>query len=707
MKKISLLLLSLTLLPIAPVAPTQARTVPPRPPQDSVCAGIVELATDHADVQMLVKLIEKYKIELPLGISLSGKTVTHYELAMVLQAIAGQVGEIQPSEQRALVTLQNKYGQVLESSSDWRANQGMASGRVRMQGGASGGIFSGYDRLHTRLPGKAVPPAASVAPAAASVAPAVSPSPITPPPQPSLQAAPAPAEFKTNGKLKGEAIFTEPAKRPNGILSDNPIREQKQPGNTEGYSPIEENPFLRPSSNPLSTFSIDVDTASYSNIRRFISQKQVPPKDAVRVEELINYFPYSYATPKDDKPFSVNTAVSNTPWNPKHKLVQIGLKGKQLETPPPSNLVFLIDVSGSMGQPNKLPLVKQSMCLLAQQLAPQDKVSMVVYAGNAGLVLPPTSGADKTKIMQAIDKLEAGGSTAGGAGIELAYKKAQESFIKGGNNRVILATDGDFNVGASSDAEMVRLIEQKRDKGIFLTVLGFGTGNYKDSKMEALADKGNGNYAYIDTLLESRKVLVNDIRGTLFTIAKDVKIQVEFNPNKVQAYRLIGYENRALRDQDFNDDTKDAGEIGSGHSVTALYEVVPAGIPLDVKIPAIDDLKYQKVDPSKGGSQSDELMQVKLRYKAPQDSSSQLITQVIKDELTPSSADANFSAAIALFGMVLRDSQHKGQGQISDVLKLAEQGKGEDMAGYRSEFIRLVERYATIAPKQTAQDPKQ
>jgi Ca-activated chloride channel homolog len=701
MKKISLLLLSLTLLPIAPI---QARTVPPMPPQDSVCAGIVELATDHADVQMLVKLIEKYKIELPLGLSLSGKTVTHYELAMVLQAIAQQVSDLQPSEQRALVTLENKYGQVLTSSRDWRANKGMAGGRVRQQGGFAGNPYLGRVPL-PKQPSTSIATPSNIA-TAQSVAP-ISPSPITPPPQPSLQAAPAPAEFKTNGKLKGEAIFTEPTKRPAGIFSDDPIREQKQPGNTEGYSPIEENPFLRPSSNPLSTFSIDVDTASYSNVRRFISQKQVPPKDAVRVEELINYFPYSYAAPKDDKPFSVNTAVSNTPWNPKHKLVQIGVKGKQLETPPPSNLVFLIDVSGSMGQPNKLPLVKQSMCLLTQQLAPQDKVSIVVYAGNAGLVLPPTSGADKTKIMQAIDKLEAGGSTAGGAGIELAYKKAQESLIKGGNNRVILATDGDFNVGASSDAEMVRLIEQKRDKGIFLTVLGFGSGNYKDSKMESLADKGNGNYAYIDTLLESRKVLVNDIRGTLFTIAKDVKIQVEFNPNKVQAYRLIGYENRALRDQDFNDDTKDAGEIGSGHSVTALYEVVPTGIPLDVKIPAIDDLKYQKVDPSKSGSQSDELMQVKLRYKAPQDSSSQLITQVIKDELTPSSADANFSAAIALFGMVLRDSQHKGQGQISDVLKLAEQGKGEDMAGYRSEFIRLVERYAAIAPKQTAQDPKQ
>jgi Ca-activated chloride channel homolog len=705
MKKISLLLLSLTLLPIAPI---QARTVPPMPPQDSVCAGIVELATDHADVQTLMQLVKKYNWELPLGISLTGKTITHYEIAMVLQAISPQIDEIQPSEQRALVTLQNKYGQVLASSNDWRANKGMAGGRVRMQGGAAGSLFSGQDRIKKRLPGNAPAQIHTIGEGAAArqIPTPIAPNPIIPPPQPSLQSAPAP-EFKTNGKLKGEVIFTEPTKRPKGIFPDDPIREQKQPGNTEGYSQIEENPFLRPSSNPLSTFSIDVDTASYSNVRRFISQKQLPPKDAVRVEELINYFPYSYATPKDDKPFSVNTAVSNTPWNPKHKLVQIGLKGKQLETPPPSNLVFLIDVSGSMGQPNKLPLVKQSMCLLAQQLAPQDKVSMVVYAGSAGLVLPPTSGADKTKIMQAIDKLEAGGSTAGGAGIELAYKKAQESFIKGGNNRVILATDGDFNVGASSDAEMVRLIEQKRDKGIFLTVLGFGTGNYKDSKMEALADKGNGNYAYIDTLLESRKVLVNDIRGTLFTIAKDVKIQVEFNPNKVQAYRLIGYENRALRDQDFNDDTKDAGEIGSGHSVTALYEVVPTGIPLDVKIPSIDDLKYQKVDPAKGGSQSDELMQVKLRYKAPQDSSSQLITQVIKDELTPSSADANFSAAIALFGMVLRDSQHKGQGQISDVLKLAEQGKGEDNAGYRSEFIRLVERYATIAPKQTAQDPKQ
>ncbi|MEH2037865.1 vWA domain-containing protein [Nostoc sp.] len=467
--------------------------------------------------------------------------------------------------------------------------------------------------------------------------------------------------------------------------------------NTENYNRIEDNPFHRVGNDPLSTFSIDVDTASYSNVRRFITQGELPPKDAVRIEELINYFTYNYPQPKGERPFSVTTEVAAAPWNSQHKLVQVGLQGKRLEskTLPPSNLVFLIDVSGSMNDPNKLPLVQQSLKLLVNQLRPEDRVSLVVYAGNAGLVLPATSGNQKSTILAAIDRLEAGGSTAGGQGIELAYKIAKESFLKSGNNRVILATDGDFNVGVSSDGDLTRLIEQKREQGIFLTVLGFGTGNYKDGKMEQLADKGNGNYAYIDTLLEAKKVLVNDLRGTLFTIAKDVKIQVEFNPAKVQAYRLIGYENRLLQNQDFNDDKKDAGDIGAGHSVTALYEIIPTGTKSDVKLPEIDPLRYQRSGETVSDAAGNELMQVKLRYKLPQDSTSQLITQAIQDDDLRTdqipSTNLRFAAAVATFGMVLRDSEYKGDASYDLVMKLASQGKGEDQEGYRGEFIRLVE----------------
>ncbi|MDZ7963595.1 MAG: von Willebrand factor type A domain-containing protein [Nostoc sp. DedSLP03] len=473
--------------------------------------------------------------------------------------------------------------------------------------------------------------------------------------------------------------------------------------NTENYNRIEDNPFHRVGNDPLSTFSIDVDTASYSNVRRFITQGELPPKDAVRIEELINYFTYNYPQPKGDRPFSVTTEVAAAPWNPQHKLVQVGLQGKRLEskTLPPSNLVFLIDVSGSMDDPNKLPLVQQSLKLLVNQLRPEDRVSLVVYAGNAGLVLPATAGSQKSTILAAIDRLKAGGSTAGGQGIELAYKIAKESFLKSGNNRVILATDGDFNVGVSSDGDLTRLIEQKREQGIFLTVLGFGTGNYKDGKMEQLADKGNGNYAYIDTLLEAKKVLVNDLRGTLFTIAKDVKIQVEFNPAKVQAYRLIGYENRLLQNQDFNDDKKDAGDIGAGHSVTALYEIIPTGTKSDVKLPEIDPLRYQRSSETVSDAAGNELMQVKLRYKSPQDSTSQLITQTIQDDdlRTDPSTNLKFAAAVATFGMVLRDSEYKGDANYDLVMKLATQGKGEDQEGYRGEFIRLVEQSRGLMTK--------
>ncbi|MEZ2248662.1 von Willebrand factor type A domain-containing protein [Microcoleus sp.] len=473
----------------------------------------------------------------------------------------------------------------------------------------------------------------------------------------------------------------------------------------EGYNRIYENSYQRASNNPLSTFGIDVDTASYSNVRRFINSGVMPPKDAVRLEELINYFPYDYPQPKGDRPFSINTEVANAPWNPQHKLVHIGLQGKSISTKdlPPNNLVFLIDVSGSMDSPDKLPLLKASLKYLVSELRAKDSVTIVVYAGAAGLVLPPTPGNQKEKILDSLDKLQAGGSTAGGAGIQLAYKVAKENFIKPGNNRVILATDGDFNIGTSSDGELVRLIEEKREQGVFLSVLGFGTGNLQDAKMEQLADKGNGNYAYIDSLLEAKKVLVTQMGGTLFTIAKDVKIQVEFNPAKVQAYRLVGYENRVLQNQDFNDDKKDAGELGAGHSVTAIYEIIPVGVASDVKLPEVDPLKYQpNPATTSAASQTDELMQVKFRYKKPNETVSQLITQSVIDKpvkLENTSANFRFAAAVAAFGMVLRDSEYKGTANFDEVLRLASQAKGEDKEGYRADFLRLVESCKTLAAK--------
>ena len=476
-------------------------------------------------------------------------------------------------------------------------------------------------------------------------------------------------------------------------------RRVEQDTNREGYNPIEENPFVRVSDSPLSTFSIDVDTASYSNVRRFINEGQLPPKDAVRLEEMINYFTYDYPQPTGKTPFSVSTEISEAPWNPAHRLVQIGLQGKGISTEnlPASNLVFLIDVSGSMADPNKLPLLKSSLRLLVNELRAQDRASIVVYAGNAGLALPSTPGNQKNNILNAIDKLEAGGSTAGGAGIQLAYKIAKENLIKSGNNRVILATDGDFNVGISSDAELVRLIEKEREQGIFLTVLGVGMGNLQDTKMEQLADKGNGNYAYIDSLLEAKKVLVKEMGGTLLTIAKDVKMQVEFNPAKVQAYRLVGYENRRLQNQDFNDDKKDAGELGAGHSVTALYEIIPAGVKSDTPLPKVDPLKYQQNQANDNGS--NELIQVKLRYKEPNQSTSQLLAVLVVDrgqKLENASTNLKFSAAVAAFGMVLRDSQYKGTANFDEVLKLSSQSQGTDLDGYRAEFIRLVQKSKTL-----------
>ena len=464
--------------------------------------------------------------------------------------------------------------------------------------------------------------------------------------------------------------------------------------NTEGYDLLVDNPFLATDVVPRSTFSIDVDRASYSNIRRFLTSGTLPPRDAVRIEEMLNYFSYDYPQPEGAEPFSVTTDVISAPWNAHHRLVRVGLQGRTArgDTLPPSNLVFLIDVSGSMYAEDKLPLLKSALRLLVNQLREEDRVAIVVYAGSAGLVLPSTSGADKRRILDAIDQLEAGGSTAGGAGLRLAYDVARRNHNDEGINRVILATDGDFNVGASSDAEMVRLIEEKRAQGTHLTVLGFGTGNLKDSKMEKLADHGNGNYAYIDNIAEARKVLVREIGGTLVTIAKDVKLQIEFNPTRVAGYRLIGYENRLLRDQDFNDDTKDAGELGAGHSVTALYEIVPVGAPDDSVIRRPDSLRYQRPVTRPVASRGSELMHVQLRYKPPAGSVSRLLQHVVRDEAGSRTTDLSFAAAVAAFGMVLRDSPYKGTATIGQVLALAEEGRGADPNGDRAEFIDLVRR---------------
>jgi Ca-activated chloride channel family protein len=459
----------------------------------------------------------------------------------------------------------------------------------------------------------------------------------------------------------------------------------------ERYAEIAENPFLESSRAPLSTFSIDVDTASYANVRRYLNDGQLPPKDAVRIEELINYFEYDYPQPVGDVPFSVNTEVATAPWNAKHKIVQIGLQGKKvsLDNVPPSNLVFLIDVSGSMNSPERLPLVKQGLRMLVNQLSNKDRVAIVVYAGSSGLVLPSTN--NKGEILSALNELEAGGSTNGGQGIQLAYKTALDNFIQNGNNRVILATDGDFNLGLSSDEELVRLIEQKRKSGVFLSVLGFGTGNLNDSMMEKLADKGNGNYAYIDSTDEARKALGQQVAGTLYAIAKDVKIQVEFNPNKVAGYRLIGYENRLLADRDFNDDKKDAGEIGAGHSVTALYEIVPAGE--KVENDGIE-LKYSKYEPS-DTKFNDEMLTVKLRYKEPDENESRLVTTGVLDKnnsIEAASENLRFASAVAEFGLLLRDSRYKGTASFARINNLAVNSLGGDLKSYRGEFLTLVEK---------------
>ena len=482
------------------------------------------------------------------------------------------------------------------------------------------------------------------------------------------------------------------------IVSGSPRRNSFYQGNynTEDYDNITENGFKKVADDPLSTFSVDVDAASYSNVRRFLNNNQLPPAGAVRAEEMINYFKYQYPQPTGNDPFSINTELSDCPWNPQNKLLLIGLQGRKIPVDklPPSNLVFLIDVSGSMMDQNKLPLVKASMKMLTDQLRENDRISIVVYAGRAGVALQATDGSDKMKIKTAIDALEAGGSTAGGEGIQMAYKIAQQNFMKDGNNRIILCTDGDFNVGVSSDDGLISLIEEERNKGIYLTILGYGMGNYKDNKMQQLADKGNGNHAYIDGLSEAKKVLVNEFGGTLFTIAKDVKLQLEFNPAVVSGYRLIGYENRMLNKEDFNNDKKDAGELGSGHTVTALYEIVPAGVKSPF-LKDVDPLKYQQNKKKKGSSFDHEIVTIKFRYKAPDGNESKLMVHPVKNESLPFenvSDNFRFAASVAGFAMLLRNSGYKENAEYNMVLKMAGASLGKDEEGYRKEFISLVKK---------------
>jgi Ca-activated chloride channel family protein len=504
------------------------------------------------------------------------------------------------------------------------------------------------------------------------------------------------------GEQGANGVIVVSTKKGNTVSGSNIIPEEVKPNNAkqtkievdqDEYESFIENQFESPKFSPLSTFSIDVDNASYSNVRNFINNGQTVPKDAIRVEEMVNYFKYDYKQPQDEHPFSIQTEYSDCPWNSKNKLVKIGIQGKEIETSklPPLNLVFLIDVSGSMSDANKLPLLKQSLKILVEQMRKEDKISIVVYAGAAGLVLPATSGEEKKAIIRALDNLNAGGSTAGGAGIELAYKIAQENFVKGGNNRVVLATDGDFNVGASSNTDMQTLIEEKRKSGVFLTCLGYGMGNYQDSKMEILADKGNGNYAYIDNLQEANRFLGKEFKGSMYAIAKDVKIQIEFNPTQVESYRLIGYENRKLRSEDFKNDAIDAGELGSGHTVTAFYEITPKGAKNEY-YEEPSDLKYTKTEAT-GTVYKDELATIKFRYKKPDgDKSIEMATTIPNNSnsLDSASEDFKFGTAVAWFGLKLRDSKLIKNKSSKDIIELAKKGQSNDNEGYKTEFIRLV-----------------
>ena len=473
-----------------------------------------------------------------------------------------------------------------------------------------------------------------------------------------------------------------------------------RPFSTAEYDAIKENGFRRVKDAPLSTFSVDVDTASYANVRRFLSQGTLPPADAVRVEELINYFHFDYPVPSDGSPFSVTTEIGPCPWNTRHSLALVGLRSAPIaqERTPPRNLVFLLDVSGSMTPPNRLPLVKSAMMLLTGALREEDRVAIVVYAGASGVALPSTSGSRRAEIDRAIQELRAGGSTNGAAGINLAYQIAAEHFVKDGINRVILATDGDFNVGVTSNGELVKLIEGKREAGVFLSVLGVGDDNLNDAMMEKLADAGNGNYAYLDSLQEAQRVLVAQAGATLVTVAKDVKVQVEFNPRQVQGYRLIGYEDRVLANEDFKDDRKDAGDMGAGHDVTALYEIVRAN-DRDEDLPSIDPLRYQTA-PTATSGHGDELMTVKFRYKTPQGSKSAAMEVPVKARADADSSNLGFAAAVAEFGMLLRDSPHKAKATWRQVSELAALHRGEDADGYRAEFIRLIDIASALKRKQ-------
>lgn len=495
-----------------------------------------------------------------------------------------------------------------------------------------------------------------------------------------------------------------------GLYAPSPMRNHVVAAeyNMEEYSTFEENVFHETKKDALTTFSIDVDRAAYSNIRRMINNGQLPPKDAVRIEEMINYFDYDYQQPTGKDPVSFQTGISDSPWNKGLKLLHIGLQARKIPTDnlPASNLVFLIDVSGSMSDYNKLPLLKQGFKLLVDQLRPKDHVAIVVYAGAAGMVLSSTSGKEKTKIKEALENLQAGGSTAGGEGIKLAYKIAVENFIKGGNNRVILATDGDFNIGSSSEAALKSLIENKRESGVYLSVLGFGMGNYKDNKMETLADKGNGNYAYIDDLQEAQKEFVTEFGGTLFTVAKDVKLQLEFNPKYVRAYRLIGYENRRLNNEDFEDDKKDAGDMGSGHTVTAIYEIIPAGVESSY-LGNVDPLKYQENKNLTNTANSNEVLTIKLRYKLPDEKTSRLMEEVAYDKHTAfdkTSDNFRLSASIAEFGLLLRQSGFKGKANFEHVIATAKSARGNDEEGYRAEFIKLVKTAQLLSNKDLSVD---
>jgi Ca-activated chloride channel family protein len=470
--------------------------------------------------------------------------------------------------------------------------------------------------------------------------------------------------------------------------------------NREQYTRISENPFVRVGTEPRATFSTDVDRASYGNVRRFLAQGVRPPADAVRIEELLNYFPYDLAAPRGDAPVAVATEVMPAPWEPRHRLVRVALQARRIavDALPPANLVFLVDVSGSMDDPRKLPLVQQALRLLVQQLRPQDRVALVTYASGTALRLESTPGTEKARIMAAIDELQAGGGTAGEAGLELAYRVARTHLARGGNNRVILATDGDFNLGPSSDAEMERLVERRRAEGTYLTVLGVGSGNYQDAKMKAMARAGNGNYAYLDDVAEARKQLVEELGGTLVTVANDAKLQLEFNPAVVQAYRLLGYEGRLLREQEFADDRKDAGDIGAGHTVTALVEVVPVGVTGTVDAGAREPLRYQAppVTQSATGRAAEELAFVRLRYKVPGDSVSRLLEHPVRHATAAPSADMRFAAAVAAWGMLLRESPHRGSASPALVQALAREGLGADPGGYRREFLQLVAQWQEV-----------